>query len=148
MTINEAQTSRSKAITFIAIAFAALVLTHAFQAWVTWKKDSTGTLPPGASAGALVSVQLIGGQIYYGDLINADSRQISLQNVYYVQTVIEPGSNQPNNRLVSRQRTDWHAPVTLAIAADKVLLVELVGTSSRLAQLIEQDKKTAPPTAK
>jgi len=68
-----------------------------------------------------------------------------LSDVYYVQTGLDPSNNQRNNRLVSRQQADWHAPLRTTFPADKVMMVELVGPDSQLAQLIAQERQNRPP---
>jgi hypothetical protein len=68
---------------------------------------------------------------------------VRLRDVYYVQSVVEAQGSAPNNRLVNRHKTDWHAPETMIVPVDKMLMLEKVGAASRLAQLIEQDRAAA-----
>lgn len=125
----------------------ALLLVSALgvQAWAAWKRDISAPVPPGTSRGSLIAVTLVNGQVYYGNLTGADAHQLSLTDVYYVQTAVEPSTQQRNNRLVSRQRTDWHAPLSMTVGVDKVTMVELVGPDSQLAQLIAQEQHNRPP---
>jgi hypothetical protein len=122
-----------------ALLAAALVAAEGVQAWAELRREQNGPLPAALAAGTLCSVMLVNGQIYYGELRDVDARFVRLQNVYYVQvTAAAPGA-PPNNRLVSRRRADWHAPTVMAIPVDKVLMIEAVGSTSRLAELIKQD---------
>lgn len=101
-------------------------------------------MPPAITAGALCGVMLVNGQVYYGDCVDSGPGYITLRDVYYVQVVPAQPGGQPGNRLVSRRKADWHAPLQMSIPADKVLLIETVGPTSRLAELVKQDRQ-APP---
>jgi small nuclear ribonucleoprotein (snRNP)-like protein len=120
------------------------VAAQCVQAWAVWKRDLASIAPPDVHKGSLVSIMLVNGQVYYGNLVAADGHSLTLANVYYVQTTVGEPSNQGNNRLVSRQKVDWHAPTHMTVHADKLLMVEEVGAASRLRQLMEQDQGTAP----
>lgn len=128
----------------LAVMIALLVAVIGVHTWSSWKSNSF-SLPQGINQGTLISVQLVNGQIYYGNVSSSDTRQITLQNVYYVQSIVEPGSNQPNNRLTNRQRNDWHAPVSMSVSLDKIMMLEIVGPDSKLAQLMKQDQNTPQP---
>jgi hypothetical protein len=121
-----------------------LVGAQLVQAWSAWQRDVVGATPTGVTPGDLISVTLVNGQVYYGNLARIDAHHISLDDVYYVQTAVDTATNQRSNRLVSRKRTDWHAPLRMTIPADKLLLVEQVGPGSQLVQLMEQDRRSAP----
>jgi hypothetical protein len=122
-----------------ATLLALLVLAQAVQAWSAWQRESS-TLVVSIPSGALCSVQMLNGQVYYGELAGASARQITLRDVYYVQTAVDPATNQPGNRLVNRRKADWHAPTLTTFPADKVLMVELVDPESRLAKLVAEDR--------
>lgn len=116
-----------------------LVLAVSLQAWEMWRRDQAPLTPPGVKQGALLSVSLVNGQVYYGALGAGSARSLTLEGVYYVQPDIDSAGNTRGNRLVRRQASDWHAPTRMTIAADKILMVEEVGKGSRLQQLVEQD---------
>lgn len=141
------ETSNSTASKFLPILIALLVVVLSVNAWTSWKATSYA-LPPGVSQGTLISAQLVNGQVYYGNVVSADAHQITLQNVYYVQSFVQPGVNQPSNRLTSRQRNDWHAPVSMSIAQDKIIMLEIVSPTSSLAQLMKQDQSLAAGSQK
>ena len=122
----------------------ALIATQATRAWLDWRAQEHSVLTAGFAMGDPVSVMLVGGQIYYGSFAGSDARHLQLKGVYYVQSFVDPATNNQGNRLVSRNKADWHSPELTVIALDKTVMVERVGKQSRLALLIEQDKKTAP----
>lgn len=128
-----------------ALLASSLVAAQGVQAWAAWKRDLAPVASHGVAEDALVSVTLINGQVFYGRVAVAGGRAVILENVYYVQTVVDSGTSQRGNRLVSRQKTDWHAPTTMTIPVEKVMMIEKVGVTSRLNQLIEQDEGKAPP---
>lgn len=120
-----------------------LLVVQLAQAWALWGRDEPGGPLGGVQRGALCSVMLGNGQVYYGDFVQADARHLRIENVYYVQTTPDPATGQPANRLVSRRKADWHAPQWMSIPLDKVVMVEAVGEGSRLAELVAQDRKAA-----
>ncbi|MRR52371.1 MAG: hypothetical protein EG825_15940 [Rhodocyclaceae bacterium] len=122
----------------------ALVLAQAAQSWSAWKGRSVPVLDPGP-IGGWYGVTLAGGAVYYGRLLEAGPGQVKLADVYYVETFIADPSGRRDNRLVNRQKNDWHSPETMVIAADKILMIETVGTQSRLAKLIEQERALPAP---
>lgn len=137
------QTSLGGIGTAVSVLLALLVVVQGAQAWSTWQREKS-SLTASIPTGALCSVQLQSGQVYYGALASASARQITLRDVYYVQTSVDPTTNQPGNRLVNRRKTDWHAPVLTSFPADKVLMVELVDPASRLAKLVLEDGGVKP----
>jgi hypothetical protein len=125
------------------VLLALLAVAQAVQAWSAWQREAS-TLAASIPAGALCSVQLVSGQVYHGELAGASARQLTLRDVYYVQTAVDPATNQPGNRLVNRRKADWHAPTLTTFPADKVLMIELVDPDSRLAKLVAEDRKAKP----
>lgn len=120
--------------------FLALVLAQGTSAWSDWQRAATG---PASSftPGAWCSVQLLNGQVYYGELASSNAAQVTLRNVYYVQPTVDPATNQPSgNRLVNRHKADWHAPTLTTVPIDKILMIELVDPESRLAKLVSEDQ--------
>lgn len=118
-------------------------LSLALMAWTGWQREQAR--PPGApDSGTAVSVLLVNGQVYYGEIAAWGAGYLRLSNVYYVQSLATPGATAPSNQLVNRSKTDWHGPQWMAIPADKIVFVEGIGPKSRLAELIAQEKKLGP----
>ena len=117
-----------------ALATAALIANAA----LAWRSHDAPLLDPGP-AGQWYSVQLVSGQVYYGKLIEARPGYVKLGSVYYTQAYTQ-ANGQPGNRVVNRTKTDWHGPEAQLIPVEKILLMEVVGVQSPLAQLIAQDQ--------
>ena len=85
------------------------------------------------------AILLDNGQVYYGKLVNAGSRFPELTDVYYVQSQVNPDTKAVANTLV-RRGNEWHGPDRMFLNERHVVLIEPVGTGSKVAQLIEADK--------
>jgi hypothetical protein len=85
------------------------------------------------------AILLDNGQVYYGKLVNAGSRFPELTDVYYVQSQVNPDTKAVSNTLV-RRGNEWHGPDRMFLNERHVVLIEPVGTGSKVAQLIEADK--------
>lgn len=142
-TQRDRMAGRTSVIIMGGVLVLALITVQSVKTWIDWTAQQRTTLSVDYGPGDIISVMLLGGQIYYGRFAGIDARYIQLKDVYYVQTFVDPATNNQGNRLVSRNKVDWHAPEVTVIALDKTMMVERVGRQSRLAQLIEQDKKTA-----
>jgi len=125
----------------LALALAGWVaaLSLAVSAGVAVRHDLGNPLPVGTPDGAWVAVTLVTGPVYYGRAVAATPRQLTLDQVYYVQPEVDAQGVPRGNRLVRRERNDWHAPARMAIPADRIAMVEPVGAGSRLQQLIQQE---------
>jgi hypothetical protein len=129
----------------IAVLLLALVLALALLSWSVWEgRGSAPALSPGP-VGALYGVTLLTGSVYYGRLVEARPGHIKLADIYYVESFAADASGRRDNRLVNRQKNDWHAPDLMTIPTDKILMIEPVGVQSRLAKLIEQEKALPAP---
>lgn len=124
------------------VLLAVVAVAQGSQAWVSWREQAQA--PVTAKPGDLISVMLVNGQIYYGNYVEGNSHYVRIKDVYYVQSQVDPATNQPNNRVVSRSKADWHAPQWMAVSLDKVLMLEAVSPQSPLAQLIQKDKALSP----
>jgi hypothetical protein len=125
---------------WVLLLLAVLALSQVIQAWNAWQgRGADHTLSPGPT-GSLYSVLLVNGTVYYGRLVEAPPGYVKLADVYYVENYVVDKTGSRDNRLVNRQKNDWHGPEWMAISVDKILLMEKVGAQSRLAKLIEQDK--------
>lgn len=113
------------------------------QAVVVWQVVARPAAVPPVPSGTLVAVTLTNGAIFYGRTEATASGHLRLGDVYYVESVAGP-NGQRDNRLVNRQRNDWHAPDWMAIPAERIQSVEAIGAGSRLATLMAEDKKATP----
>ncbi|HVI10631.1 MAG TPA: hypothetical protein VND65_20245 [Candidatus Binatia bacterium] len=86
------------------------------------------------------AVLLDTGQLYYGKIANAGSDFPELTDVYYIQSQVNQETKAVNNVLV-RRGSEWHGPDRMFLNSRHVVLVEPVGTGSKVAQLIEADKQ-------
>jgi hypothetical protein len=120
---------------------------------------STGIAVAGLIAGALVgiwayqhqaiqittpyqAVLLDNGQVYYGKIERVGSSYPILRDVYYVQSKVNPQTKEVTNVLI-RRGSEWHSPDRMFISSRHIILIEPVGASSKVAQLISEDKSTA-----
>jgi hypothetical protein len=86
------------------------------------------------------AVLLDNGQLYYGKLANAGSKFPELTDVYYIQSSVNQESKAVTSVLV-RRGNEWHGPDRMFLNEHHVVLIEPVGTGSKVAQLIEADKQ-------
>ena len=123
------------------LLLALLAVAQAALAWAAWQREHARPAWAGEVPGTPVSVLLVNGQIYYGELGDQSAGTLRLVNVYYVQTVNAQNANQPSNQLINRSKADWHGPQWMDIPTEKILLVEGIGPKSRLAELIAEEKR-------
>lgn len=86
------------------------------------------------------AVLLDTGQLYYGKLVNPDSNFPELTDIYYIQNATNQETKAVTSVLV-RRGNEWHGPDRMFLNERHIVLVEPVGTGSKVAQLIEDDKK-------
>jgi hypothetical protein len=87
------------------------------------------------------AVLLDNGQAYFGKVSGLGTPFPIIREVYYIQSVTNPETKQVNNILI-RGGNEFHGPEFTVLNARHVVMVEPVGTSSKVAQLIaEQEKK-------
>jgi hypothetical protein len=86
------------------------------------------------------AVLLDNGQLYYGKLVNADSKFPELTDVYYIQSSVNQETKAVTSVLLPR-RNDVHGPDRMFLNQRHIVLIEPVGTGSKVAQLIEADKQ-------
>ena len=139
VTSERVQSRLLAAILLVGIVF---LLLQALQTWNVLRSDSSkfGRLTA-LTHGAICSVLLVNGQMYYGNLVEAGDGFIRLDDVYYVRAVGAATGSASHNVLVNRRLTDWHGPEWMAIPWDKVMMVEKVGANSQVAKLIAVDRK-------
>jgi hypothetical protein len=85
------------------------------------------------------AVLLTNGAVYFGHLQDYGSPHPVLVDAYYIVTESDPNTKQTSNVLVKRGK-ELHAPDRMYLNPALILLVEPVGTTSKVAQLIEQAK--------
>jgi hypothetical protein len=86
------------------------------------------------------AVLLDNGNLYYGKLVNAGSSFPELTDVYYIQSQVNQETKAVTSVLV-RRGNEWHGPDRMFLNARHIVLIEPVGTNSKVAQLIEADKQ-------
>jgi hypothetical protein len=86
------------------------------------------------------AVLLDNGQLYYGKLVNSGANFPELTDVYYIQSQVNQDTKAVTNILV-RRGNEWHGPDRMFLNERHVVLIEPVGTTSKVAQLIEADKQ-------
>jgi hypothetical protein len=87
------------------------------------------------------AVLLDNGNIYYGKLVNAGSSFPELTDVYYIQSQVNQETKAVTSVLV-RRGSEWHGPDRMFLNERHIVLIEPVGPSSKVAQLIEADKQS------
>jgi hypothetical protein len=85
------------------------------------------------------AVMLDNNQLYYGKLANAGSEFPELTDVYYIQNQVNQETKAVSSVLMPR-RNDVHGPDRMFLNEHHIVLIEPVGTGSKVAQLIEADK--------
>jgi len=85
------------------------------------------------------AVLLANGSVYFGKLSRAWSDYPVLTDVYYLQSVTNNDTKQTSNVLVKRGK-EWHGPDHMVLNAKEIVLIEPVGESSKVAQLIAESK--------
>jgi hypothetical protein len=85
------------------------------------------------------AVLLTNGAVYFGHLQDYGSPHPVLIDAYYIVTESDPNTKQASNVLVKRGK-ELHAPDRMYLNPSQIVLVEPVGTTSKVAQLIEQAK--------
>lgn len=86
------------------------------------------------------AVLLDTGQLYYGKLVNTGSSFPELTDVYYIQSQVNQETKAVTSVLV-RRGNEWHGPDRMFLNERHIVLIEPVGTNSKVAQLIEDDKR-------
>ncbi len=85
------------------------------------------------------AVLLDNGQLYYGKLTNSGANFPELTDVYYIQSQVNQETKAVASVLV-RRGNEWHGPDRMFLNERHIVLIEPVGTGSKVAQLIEADK--------
>lgn len=83
------------------------------------------------------AVLLDTGQVYYGKIEALGSHYPILRDVYYVQSSTDPSTKQVTNVLIRRGK-EWHGPEFTVLNARHIAMVEPVGPTSKVAELISE----------
>jgi hypothetical protein len=85
------------------------------------------------------AVLLINGSVYFGKLQGYGTKLPVLRDVYYIQSSTNPETKQVTNVLVKRGK-ELHAPDRMYLNPSQIILVEPVGPTSKVAQLIQESQ--------
>lgn len=88
------------------------------------------------------TVVLTNGQVYFGKLEQAPGNSYILRDVFYVVSQSDPESKQISNVLVRRGK-ELHEPEYMLIGRNQIIMIEPVGSKSRIAQLIAEQSKAS-----
>jgi hypothetical protein len=116
----------------IASVFALAVLLTAVACERRHEKGPEITTPYAA-------VLLDNNQVYFGKLANAGSKYPELTDVYYIQSQQNQETKEVKSVLI-RRGNEVHGPDRMFLNERHVILIEPVGTNSKVAQLIAEDK--------
>lgn len=99
---------------------------------------------PAAGLNSIQAVTLTSGEIFFGTLRAVTDSELVLVDVFEIQTTIDPKTQERVVQLVPRRANNWHAPVDLAIPAERIRFTESIGRDSLAARQIAQPS-AAPP---
>jgi len=85
------------------------------------------------------AVLLDNNQLYYGKLVNAGSKFPELTDVYYIQSAVNQETKEVKSVLI-RRGNEVHGPDRMFLNSRHIVLIEPVGTNSKVAKLIEEDE--------
>jgi len=86
------------------------------------------------------AVVLINNTVYYGKLTGWGTSNPVLTDVFYIVSKTDPETKQTSNVLIKRGK-ELHGPDRMYLNPSQVILVEPVGTDSKVAQLISEANK-------
>jgi hypothetical protein len=86
------------------------------------------------------AVLLTNGSVYFGHLQDYGTSHAVLTDIYYVVSQTNPETKQTTNSLIKRGK-ELHEPDRMYLNPNQIVFVESVGTNSKVAQLIAEQKK-------
>lgn len=104
------------------------------------QKNFAGPKLAGIDPAAYYAVLLNGGQAYFGKLEDQGNGYVTLNEVYYVQTRVNPDTKETTSVLVKRGK-EVHAPARMILNTASIQSIEPVGADSQIAKLIAEAKK-------
>jgi len=117
------------------ILFILLVVAAAFAGYAVGVRRRAQADSPKRFQTPYLAVQLDNGQVYFGKLEGFGTAFPVLRDVFYLQTSMNPQTNQQSSVLMKRGH-EWHAPDQMVLNAPHILLVEPVVPDSKVADLI------------
>jgi hypothetical protein len=85
------------------------------------------------------AVLLTNNNLFFGRLEGYGTENPVLNEVYYVETIVDPQTKEQRNILTKRGR-EWHQPDRMYLNPKQIVMVEPVGANSRVAELIKELK--------
>ena len=82
------------------------------------------------------AVLLDNGQAYFGK-VEQGSEYLTLKDVYYIQSKVDESTKAVSSVLIKRGVQEWHAPDSMHINKEHVVIIEPVAESSEVAELIK-----------
>ena len=86
------------------------------------------------------AVLLDSGQAYFGKVEQPGGDFILLKDVFYIQSRVDKDKKLVANVLIKRGAQEWHSPDSMLINSKHVIFIEPVSPSSKVAQLIKEEK--------
>lgn len=123
-----------------------------FIGWFTWSNAQNNAGGVGIDSGKYQAVFFTNGQVYFGKLKAANDSYMQLTDIYYLQNQATDGaesddlqktSNDQNNVQLIKLGDEIHGPEDkMIISRDQVLFYENLKTDGKVAQSIEEHKKS------
>ncbi|CAG1065700.1 hypothetical protein BAC1_01287 [uncultured bacterium] len=85
------------------------------------------------------AVLLDNGQAYFGK-VEQGSDFLLLKEVYYIQSKVDESTKAVSSVLIKRGVQEWHAPDSMYINKEHIVIVEPVADTSKVAELIKSAK--------
>lgn len=143
---KQKKTSKRFKLPFILL----IVLILGIGGWLLW--SSTRNTGPAIDATKYQAVFFTNGQVYFGNLKNVNNDYLKLTNIYYLQTQSEDKADSENPQQSTTDQSnvqliklgdEIHGPEdAMIISKDQVLFYEDLKPEGKVAQSIEQFKKT------
>ncbi len=86
------------------------------------------------------AVALTNGQAYFGRIEALGADYVTMRDVFYIQSRVNPDTKAVANILVKRGG-EWHAPDRMILNREHILLIEPVKEDSQVAKLIAEQNK-------
>jgi hypothetical protein len=84
------------------------------------------------------------GQVFFGHVSGLRRGSVTLDDVYYIQTQVNPQTQERKNILLRRGK-EWHQPTEMTINFQQILWVEPVGSDSEVAKLVAKLRSDEKP---
>jgi hypothetical protein len=94
------------------------------------------------SATGYYAVYMSNNVVLFGKLAGADDEWVTLTDVHYIRSNVDPAKKEVANQLMKRSG-EWHQPNESAIARQNIVVIEPVTQDSRMMTLIGEMKGAA-----